>query len=103
MEAETWADMTPEDVTRMGPQLVRLHVLDNRATKTTWKRQAAGPLKGFKVCVCSALRGSLLASVKCVVYAVRPGACRAFVAGSRQCTEARQEAGLEIENVLNPA
>jgi Fe-S-cluster containining protein len=43
---------------------------------------------------CTALTGSVGLSVGCSIYADRPAACRAFVAGSALCLEARKGRGM---------
>jgi Fe-S-cluster containining protein len=90
-----FADVTAEDVKRLGKRFVRLHVLypgpleafsrviDGRplhgALRAVVREQKAGPLKGHVVTACVALKGTVLKSVRCSVYANRPEVCRQAV------------------------
>lgn len=94
-ESVTIADVSTTDLARMTSRTVRLHVIDDRghvATRATWKAQRSGPYVGMSACVCSALRGSVLARVSCGIYEQRPTPCHDFEAGSRRCLAARKEA-----------
>jgi Fe-S-cluster containining protein len=46
---------------------------------------------------CVALAGEVGCGVSCSIYNNRPNACRAFVAGSQLCLEARAAAGISEE------
>ncbi len=46
---------------------------------------------------CVALTGEVGCGVSCSIYNNRPNACRAFVAGSQLCLEARAAAGIKEE------
>lgn len=45
---------------------------------------------------CSALKGKLGHSVKCVVYPHRPAPCRRVQVGDPECIRAREERGLPV-------
>lgn len=45
-------------------------------------------------CVCVALRGAIGRRVSCAIYERRPNECRRLLAGSRDCLDARKQAGL---------
>lgn len=94
----TLADVSNTDRARMSSRTIRLHVL-NESTKTTWKHQAGGPLRGMKACVCTALVGSLLRRVRCSIYAERPDVCREFEPGSQRCQSARDELTRAVNRV----
>ena len=98
-----YADVTAEDVERLPKRFVRLHVIQSRpfdrlaaaldgqhvpdgAIATKWETQRSGPFKGIDVCVCVALRGSLMHRVSCSVYEKRPRVCRdAVKPGDKAC------------------
>jgi Fe-S-cluster containining protein len=44
---------------------------------------------------CVALEGTLGASVRCTIYALRPGGCRAVEPGSAECRRDRRERGVD--------
>jgi len=75
----------------MSTRTVRLYVPRDSAVHTTWKRQRGGPLAGLRVCVCSALSGSLMHRVRCIIYEERPDVCREFVPGGPACLAARED------------
>jgi len=43
---------------------------------------------------CAALEGRVGVRVSCTIYALRPGACRRVVPGSRECRRDRRERGV---------
>jgi len=62
------------------------------AIKTKWLKQRSGPMKGTSVCVCVALRGTLLKKVRCSVYDQRPRVCReAVLPGDPMCLSLQRE------------
>lgn len=89
-DREVYCDVGKEDMKRMGPRLVRNHVI-HAAIETKWRLQRAGPMKGYKVCVCVFLRGSLLHHTSCRIYQKRPDACRSAVKPDTEiCHELRR-------------
>jgi Fe-S-cluster containining protein len=44
---------------------------------------------------CVALQGRLGEGVSCAIYALRPGACRRVLPGSRECRRDRRERGID--------
>lgn len=108
-DQEAYADITEKDMKRLGARFVRLHViqprifdrfanaLDGHRTldgiiKTKNLRQKAGPLRGWHVFTCVALRGSVKHQVSCSVYEKRPSVCRdVMVPGDSNCLEVRRE------------
>ena len=111
-----FCDVTDKDMERLGKRLVRLHVLQSNqldrlasildggycpqgAIKTAWREQKTGPLKGFELCACSALRGSVLSKVSCSVYEKRPEVCRKAVKpGDRVCRIIRRAFKQQVED-----
>ncbi len=88
-EANTYVDVTPKDEARLGEKFVRLHVL-NGSIKTVWAETKRGPMKGFKMNRCAALRGNIGFGVRCSVYENRPAICRmALVPGDEACLAIR--------------
>jgi Fe-S-cluster containining protein len=98
--------MLREDEKRLEKRFVRLHVLypgpleafsraiDGRplygALRAVVREQKAGPLKGHEVTACVALKGTVLKSVRCSVYAKRPDVCRQAVKpGDSACRRLR--------------
>lgn len=60
------------------------------AIRTKWRKQHAGPCKDFELCTCYALKGSVLHSVRCTIYEVRPlCCCDAVQPGSKTCQNIR--------------
>jgi len=107
-DQDVYCDVSEEDLKRLGKAWVRKNVLLSRpfdmiaglidgnlashgAIKTKWTKQRSGPLKGFELCSCVALKGSVMDTVKCSVYEKRPDTCRsAVVPGDRTCLDARR-------------
>lgn len=107
-DQEVFCDVDEEDVARLPKGWVKKNVMFSRpidrafaamlgppaphgAIKTEWKKQRAGDLKGFELCSCVALKGSVMSSVKCSVYEKRPDTCRtAVVPGDRTCLDVRR-------------
>jgi len=105
---DAYCDFTHEDAARLGERFVSKHVIHESVfttalrlldgqqgpwgvIKTEWRRQARGPLKGFELRSCVALRGSVMQSVRCSVYQRRPDTCReAVVPGDRTCRQLRK-------------
>ena len=107
-DQEVFCDVTPTDEERLGRTFVRLNVLRPRiidtlgaaidgrhlpygAIKTKWRKMRTGPLKGYEVCGCVALQGTVLEKVSCKVYEKRPDACRnAVKPGDKTCRQIRR-------------
>lgn len=106
-DQDAFANVDEDDMTRMGPKLVRLLVLQpssfdslalalsgnvaQTAIKTKWVKNRTGPLRDFKLCRCKALDGDVLNQVSCSIYETRPRVCREAVKpGDRVCREVRR-------------
>lgn len=108
-DQEVFCDVEEKDLERLGSAWVRRNVLLSSsldrfaaalggqsrdaygAIKTRWTMQRSGPLKGFELCSCVALKGSVMSGVKCSVYEKRPETCRtAVIPGDRTCREIRR-------------
>lgn len=116
-EQDAFCDVTPKDVERLGKKFVRLNVLRSRpidvlaaaidgadypsaAIKTKWREQRAGTIKGFRLNMCAALRGSVMHKVSCSVYDDRPHVCREAVKpGDRTCREIRRSFKTTIDDL----
>lgn len=113
-DQEEFCDVTAADMRRLGMRFVRLNVLQPStfdvlasamsgqahvsAIRTEWRTQARGPLKGFELNTCAALRGSVMQRVGCRVYPKRPDVCRnAVKPGDKVCREIRQTFARQIE------
>lgn len=80
-----YVGVTPLDVQRLTPRWRREHIShDAILTK----------LDPVGRCVCVALRGAIGRQVSCSIYERRPDECRRLLAGSRDCLDARRQAGL---------
>jgi len=108
-DQEAYCDVLASDLKQLDPRWVKRNVvfpsafdyvlsaIDNTdlpygAIKTVWRLQRSGPLKGARVCMCAALRGSVLGRVSCSIYGKRPEACREAVhPGERVCHWLRDE------------
>jgi len=114
-QQEVFADVTHEDMKKMGSRLVRLHVLQPSfftrmvavishryspsAIKTKTSEIRRGPLKGWVVTRCNALNGAPLKQVSCRIYSVRPEVCRKAVKpGDKACREIRRQIFQTIED-----
>ena len=62
---------------------------------TTLVRMAGTDSSSDASARCVALSGQVGRSVECSIYAVRPGPCREFEAGSEACLRARRRHGLD--------
>ena len=107
-EQDAWADVDPEDIRRLDQRWVSKNVLFSRpidflsalfdgshaafgAIRTRTRKVKRGPLKGYSICGCVALRGSPLEQVSCTIYTRRPGVCKdAISAGDRECLSLRE-------------
>lgn len=107
-DQEAYADVTEEDVERLGAKWSAKNVLRPStfdqflsavagpglppgAIRTTWKTVRSGPLAKWEVCACVALKGDPMRSVKCAVYERRPQTCRVAVKpGDRTCMALRR-------------
>jgi len=81
-DQEVFCDIHAEDLPRLSPAFIRHHVVQDAtgaAIKTAWRQQQVGPLKGYKVCACVALRGSVFHRVSCRIYTHRPQTCHEAV------------------------
>jgi Fe-S-cluster containining protein len=68
------------------------------AIKTKKLLQRRGPLKGLKVCACTALRGSVLHRTSCSIYERRPESCRTAVEpGDETCLSLRRYWAKQVE------
>jgi Fe-S-cluster containining protein len=103
-----FCDVTWEDMERLSKRFVQTNIeptisiaelLYHRLTgktltgaiKTKWEEVKTGPLAGYKLNTCVALRGSVMSRVSCRVYKNRPNTCRIAVKpGDRACLEVRQ-------------
>lgn len=109
-----YCDVTAEDMRRLGKRFVRLHVIgpspfDRLATalsgcstsaaiRTEWREQTTGPLKGWELNTCVALRGSVMNRVGCRVYDKRPRVCeRAVKPGDNVCREIRRAFAQQLD------
>lgn len=109
-DQDVFCDVTEADMDRLGPYLTRKYVLgpdtvtmllqvidgysghihDYCALATRPRRQKAGPFRGWEVCACVFLRGSIMNRVSCRIYDRRPKVCREAVKpGTRFCKEIR--------------
>lgn len=104
-DQESFCDLVESDLVRLPPKLVKKNVVFTKpfdflasgcrtppaAFKTVWVGQRSGPLKGFELCACIFLRGTLLVHTRCSIYSRRPEVCREAVKpGDRVCTEMRK-------------
>jgi len=107
-ETGYFCDVTWEDIQRLSDRFVYNNIestipidelLYHRLTdstltgaiKTEWREVRTGPLAGFKLNSCVALRGSVMNRVSCRVYKNRPLTCRKAVQpGDRACLEVRR-------------
>lgn len=98
-DQEVYCDVTPEDEQLLSTAFIKENVryptfdtLDNArlvmmgierppygAIKTKWRRMRAGPLRGWELNTCAALRGSVMHRVSCRIYMCRPEVCRKAV------------------------
>lgn len=61
------------------------------ALATKWVDMKRGPLRGWSMCACVFLDGTVLAHVRCRVYDRRPDVCRkAMSPGERACLNLRK-------------
>ena len=107
-DQEVFADVTKEDMEKMGRRLVRLHVLQptfydqfvgilNRsytppAIKTKTSKMKSGLLRGWTVTRCNALDGVPMKKVSCRIYKVRPDVCKnAVKPGDKVCRQIRRQ------------
>jgi len=63
-----YCNVTIDDVKRLSKSFVRRNIT-LAAIRTIWKEQKAGPMKGTEICVCAALRGSIMSRVR-VLYMI---------------------------------
>jgi len=107
-DQDVFCDVTEKDMKRLGPGLVRKHVLAPDtvtlllqaidggahtyfALATRWRKQRCGPLKGASICACVFLNGSVLHRTSCRIYQKRPRVCRTAVKpGDRACLQIRR-------------
>lgn len=95
-DQDALADLSEEDLERLDPRWIKSNVLFSSpydlmlaaidgtrmpvaAIQTRWGPQKRGPLKGYELCACVALRGSVLHRTSCSIYERRPGSCRTAV------------------------
>lgn len=88
-DQECWCDVLDRDLERLSPKFRKKAVLvdaNTTAIRTRWARQKVGPLKGYELNTCVALRGSVLHRVCCTIYKNRPLVCRhSFQPGDKGC------------------
>ena len=107
-DQEVFCDLVESDIKRLGEKWVQKHalapnpitlfscVIDGApppplAIRSKYRAQRAGRLKGWELCCCVALRGSVMNQVSCSVYEKRPRACRMAVKpGDSACRRIRQ-------------
>jgi len=105
----------PEDIRRLNQRWVSKNVLFSRpidflsalidggepvfgAIRTQARKVKRGPLKGYSICGCVALRGSPLGQVSCTIYTRRPSVCKdALSPGDRECLSLRELTRAKIE------
>ena len=114
-EQDVYCDVTAEDVQRLPLRFVHKNVRFTStfdmlvfapqplaAIATVWKKQCTGPAKGYELCVCAALRGSIMKQVNCAVYDKRPDVCRgAIKPGDRNCREVRKRFATILKEIAN--
>lgn len=106
-DQDVYCDVDSEDIERLGRRWSRLHVeltgcfdwlahalsgdrLPFGAIRTETREVRTGPLRGYRVCACVALKGSVMHRVGCTVYERRPQVCREAVhPGDRFCRQIR--------------
>ena len=102
-----YCDLTEEDEKRLSRTFVKKNVVHEftishlvyairgreypyGVIKTRWKKMKSGPLRGYEMNVCAALRGSVMSKTSCSIYKNRPQVCRdAVKPGTRYCKEIR--------------
>lgn len=106
-DQEAYCDLTEEDEKQLSKTFVKKNVVHSctisqlaytlkgmkypyGVIKTRWKRMKSGPLKGYEMNVCVALRGSVMSKTSCSIYKNRPQVCRVAVKpGTGGCREIR--------------
>jgi len=89
-DQETYCDVLEADKRRLSKSFVEKNIIDG-AIRTKWKQIRSGPLRGFEMNSCAALRGSVMHRVCCSIYENRPKTCRVAVKpGDRVCKEIRR-------------
>lgn len=86
--------MLPKEVSKLSKAFVsnKVSILPNiTAIKTKWKEMKTGPLAGYELNICAALRGSVMNQVSCSIYKNRPSTCHnAVVPGDTTCLQLRK-------------
>ncbi len=115
-EQDSFCDLRPKDIERLGKKFVRLHVIQPSlfdrfahafdgnepptAIATKWTESKVGPLKGYSFNACKMLRGSLMHRVSCRIYEKRPEVCRRAVKpGDRACKDVRRAFQAQIDRL----
>lgn len=101
----SFCDLTSAELESLSPQFIAKnveitstfkHLLHGGhrppdALRTRWKTMKSGPFKGFELCVCCMLDGSVMRKVHCRIYETRPSICRkALKPGDRMCLMLRK-------------
>jgi len=104
---DVFCDLSEADLIRL-PKAFRKHVVTSSpfdrfcrciggrkeilaAIKTDSRIEKLGPLKGWHVCRCVALKGIPMKRVRCAIYQSRPETCRTTVVpGDRTCLRLRR-------------
>ncbi len=108
-----FADVTNEDMKRLGRKFVRLHVaqfttFDKLAAALDGKQIPDGAIKtthhrlnkSLMYTACSQLKGKLLEKTECAIYEKRPQVCKtAVVPGDRACRRIRTSYKKELKDI----
>lgn len=116
-ERGTFCDLTAEDIKRLSKSFalravgsdtpIGLLLLEavqgvpiSGVLKTKELKVRTGPLKGYRLNTCVALKGSVLNRVTCAIYKNRPAVCRnAIQPGDSNCREVRKAFRAAIESL----
>jgi len=106
-DQDRFCDVTEKDEKRLGAALTKRYVIHTSlfeaccmrddglrfpdgALATRWRTMSRGPFRGWSMCTCVFLEGTVRARVRCRVYDRRPDVCRkAMVPGERACINLR--------------
>lgn len=90
---EGHCNLTKEDEKRLSKKFLGKNttsIQGMKTIKTVWRRMKSGPLKGYELNVCVALRGSILNKVSCSIYKNRPIVCSETPLGCAYCLQVRK-------------
>lgn len=107
-DQDGYCNTTPKDEKKLGKRFVRLNIIRPNPIqrlvaelagvervegliRTAWRKARTGPLRGYEILHCAALRGSPMSRVSCTIYENRPKICKLAVKpGDRNCKEVRR-------------